>query len=32
MKTKSVRSMGELPFGLRAEQLSEEHPSKPRNP
>lgn len=27
-----VRSVGELPFGLRAEQLSEEHPSKPRNP
>jgi ATP-dependent DNA helicase RecG len=27
-----VRSVGELPFGLRAEQLSEEHPSRPRNP
>lgn len=27
-----VRSVGELPFGLRAEQLSGEHPSKPRNP
>jgi ATP-dependent DNA helicase RecG len=27
-----VRSVGELPFGLRAEQLSEDHPSKPRNP
>lgn len=27
-----VRSVGELPVGLRAEQLSGEHPSKPRNP
>lgn len=27
-----VRSVGELPFGLRAEQLLVEHPSKPRNP
>lgn len=27
-----VRSVGELPFGLRAEQLSEDHPSRPRNP
>jgi ATP-dependent DNA helicase RecG len=27
-----VRSVGELPFGLRAEQLLGEHPSKPRNP
>ncbi len=27
-----VRSVGELPSGLRAEQLSEEHPSRPRNP
>ncbi len=27
-----VRSVGELPFGLRAEQLAEEHPSRPRNP
>ncbi|MCL2777399.1 MAG: hypothetical protein FWD73_05295 [Polyangiaceae bacterium] len=27
-----VRSVGDLPFGLRAEQLSVDHPSKPRNP
>jgi ATP-dependent DNA helicase RecG len=27
-----VRSVGDLPFGLRPEQLSTDHPSRPRNP